>query len=204
MNKVPLFIIFLVIIALLASTDFVINTKGVPASEPTLAEAPAPTVDKPVTTAPNYVERALLNPALADFQLVSRDPSSQVFEKIDLSGISNLSIFRNQLSVKLQGAASEPIFIYEMQGPAAQGSLTYLNVKLQFISQTSSPNETLNEVSNYGDNAFFLNDQNYPSTGFMVAQVRDNLFAFQYIKDKPETFETIKSLINALMELNAA
>ena len=106
-------------------------------------------------------------------------------------------IYQNHLK-KGEGEDDELILLYEIHGPEGQGSLTYLSVKLQFISQINATTETLNEDSVLGNNSFFFNDLNYENTAFILTQVGDNLFGFQYSKGSATAYEDVKAIIESL------
>ena len=155
------------------------------------------------------------------FKVMSQTMASQVFDKVDLAAVKNIRVAKTQMErpvapaeavlaetdpVNVEGAEApapvvaepEPLTLYEIQGPKGQGALTYLAVKLQFVAQINAVTETINEDGKYGDNSFFYNDQNLKSTGFLLAQIGDNLYGFQYNKTKPATYEAVQGMIGQL------
>jgi hypothetical protein len=145
---------------------------------------------------PDY-SQALLGQS-AKYKRTSRNRTNQIFEKIDLSNISSITLFQNILEPIGSGT---PITLYEIQGPAKQGAITYLNIKLAFVSQMDA-NESLNETGQFGINSFFYNDASSASTVFMLTQVGDNLYGFQYSKADAKALEDIKEMINTLTLLD--
>lgn len=215
----PLIVGLLVIMALFATADFYLNKLD---AKPVLNWTE--TADSVVSAKAPDKEAAIdsqfaLDGKLGGYMVVSQMQTDQVFEKIDLSNIKNVSIYRNELE-KVEGLMQEEkdsegeglveseaekpsIYLYELQGPENQGSLTYLNAKLQFIAQINTVTETLNETGEYGDNSFYFNNKNYENTAFLLTQIGDDLFGFQYQKgDEGKAFEDVKKIINLLTTEN--
>jgi len=204
MKKFPLFIIIVIALSLFAAADYYLNNLDGQAlldlkeqvTDVTAAPEPPETPEPPAISS-----RFKPDQELEGYQVISQLQTRQLFEKIDLSNLSNVTIVRNELTKKAEAeeAVAPPLFIYEMSGPAGQGSLTYLNVKLQFIAQIDTAAETINETSEFGQNSFFFNDRNYENTGFLLVQIHDNLFGFQYDKSDPAVYDNIKRIIQSLM-----
>ncbi len=192
MKKPFFFILILAGIILFAGTDYVLNTDGAPRIP--AKTAPANT-SSPVEVKENNFTRNLLTTDSNQYGFVvsTRARVNSIFEKIDLSEVKSIMVFQNQL--KSLDTAQDPITIYEIQGPAGQGAITYLNVKLKFIGQVSAT-QTINEVNNYGQNSFFFNDENNATVGHLVVQIEDNLFGFQYNKENASAFELVQTMIN--------
>ena len=189
MKKLSLVIIILIALGLFAAADYYLNNLS--------PQAHLDLIDQEIPEEPLIIDSLFkLNEELGDYKVVNQVQTSQIFEKIDLSNIKNIKIYRNQLE---RAETEEPIFLYEIQGPENQGSITYLNVKLQFIAQINATTETLNETGEFGHNSFFFNDLNYENMAFIFTQIRDNLFGFQYSKLDPQTYESIKTIIQTLM-----
>lgn len=209
MKKFPLFIIILVILALFVFADFTLNKPNtaniLTKNTPDASAAPTPSDSAPLLL---KIGDNILN-YLVKNQTVSR----QIFEKIDLSNIKNINVYRNELiktkpleeSIPAEASdkpskpkppqSASPIILYEIQGPVDQGSLTYLNVKLQFIAQINATVETLNETGTFGQNSFFFNDAGHADTAFLLIQIQDRLIGFQYSKENAKTYEDIKTMI---------
>lgn len=202
MKKIPLFIIILLALGLFAAADYYLNNldaqvvldlkdQSVSAAPP-LSGEPAPAVSSLFQ----------LNETLLNYEVARQVQTRQIFEKIDLSSISNLTVYQNRLEkpgAPADEAVQEPILLYEIHGPKDQGSLMYLNVKLQFIAQINATTETINEDSAFGHNSFFFNDQNYQNTAFLLVQIGDHLFGFQYNKADPTAYDDVKAIIQSLM-----
>jgi len=203
MKKLPLLIIILLALGLFAAADYYLNNLD--------AQVVLDLKDQPVSVAPVDTEPVTpavsslfqLNETLLDYEVVRQVQTRQLFEKIDLSGISNLTVYQNRLEkpgASADEAVQEPILLYEIHGPKDQGSLTYLNIKLQFIAQINATTEIINEDSTFGHNSFFFNNQNYQNTAFILVQIGDHLFGFQYNKADPTAYDDVKAIIEKLME----
>jgi hypothetical protein len=195
MKKIQLYIILFVVIVLFASTDYFVNT---PFALSDLIPKPAEENIKITDTYPNLTE-ILLNsdPQGFGYTIYRRDRTQQLFEKFDLSSVQDIRIYRNVLSPR-GGSGLQPMTVYEIQGPVNQGKISYLNVKMRIIDQKELTSN-INEVSGYGYNSFFYNDLNNKNTGFLLSQVGDELYGFQYSKADTESFDIIKNMIDTLM-----
>lgn len=185
MKKLPLAIALLVLIMAFAGADYALNVSR---------SGSAVTADTP-DQAPNLTEELLRkDPASLELQLVRRNRTAQLFEKIDLSALASLRIYQSTL----QKQSDLPILLYEVQGPSGQGGLTYLNTKLKFLDQIDAT-ETVNETNEFGHSSFYFNDLNAPDSSFLVVQILDNLYGFQFNKKSTSAFSIIKSMINTLL-----
>ena len=204
MKKVQLFIIILVVIILFAAGDYFVNTPGsigngasiIPVSETDEINVQVPDPYQNLT-------QTLLdsNPAQFDYTIVKRDRTKQIFEKFDMSSLGNVVIYKNTLKKKSDTEGLNPITIYEIQAGNNQGRLAYLNLKLRLIDQMGVTGN-LNEVTEFGYNGFFYNDLNNKNTGFLLTQIKDNIYGFEYNKSDEGNFQTIQNMINALMDLD--
>ena len=132
------------------------------------------------------------------YTIEKHDRTKQIFEKFDLSDLKGIQIYRSILNKKADEEGDMArIVVYEIQGPESQGGLTYLSIKLN-ITQQIGDSENIKEVDGYGEKAFFYNDLSNPDTAFLLTQVGDNLFGFQYNKEDEDTFAQIKEMINTL------
>ncbi|MBN2096399.1 hypothetical protein JW752_03270 [Candidatus Peregrinibacteria bacterium] len=201
MKKFPLFIIIVIALSAFAAADYYLNDLDgrvlLDLKDQVTEVTAAPEPPEP----PAIVSQFMIDQELEGYQVTSQLQTHQIFEKIDLSNINNITITRNEL-VKREETEKKtltPLFIYEIRGPADQGSLTYLNVKLQFIAQISATAETINETSEFGQNSFFFNDKNYENTAFLLVQIHDNLFSFQYDKSETAVYNDVKRIIQSLI-----
>jgi len=196
MQKLQLFIIILVVTALFAGGDYVINSpRGEVSSLP-----PASTED---LQADQNVTQLLLASDRAKFpyRIDARSRAQEIFDKFDLSSVSDIRIYKNLLSAVDEAAPpTSAMTVYEIQGPKNQGKLSYLNIKLKLIDQKELTTN-INEDGNYGYNSFFYNDINNPSTGYLFTQIKDYLFGFEFAKDDPKNIAKIKEMIDSLMIL---
>ncbi len=201
MRKFQLAILILVVIALFSFADYSVNLpSGIPAPKPSL-----PTQQDEDTESHNEViNHANITKQILDkggldgnFAIEKRTRSTVLFESFDLSSLANVSIYKNIL-IGVGTHGQLPIYVYEMHGPAGQGSITYLNVKLAMIDQIGSE-AGVNETGNLGYNSLFYNDQDNQSTGFLISQVGDIVFGFQYNKKSSQAFDFLKSLVNNYM-----
>lgn len=200
MKKLKIVLILLVIIALFVGADYYLNNLGDQVSVEDLTQPSTTTTTAATdttTTQPAVTTAFKINESVGSYKVASQVQTSQIFEKIDLSNITNIQIYLNKLESDASGA--EPIYLYEIHGPKEQGSLTYLNVKLQFVAQLDSASEEINEDASFGNNSFFFNDKNYANTAFLLVQIGDNIFAFQYSKADSAAYDDVKSIIQYLM-----
>jgi hypothetical protein len=204
MKKSHFLIIILVLIVAFAAADYFINA---PLEKlPNLSQLQGEDTQV-AENYPNIIQLLLDDNAAFDYTLAKRSRTKQIFEKFDFSSVNDIVIFKNILDKKtVTDSPDKPgdynrIIIYEIQGPANQGRLTYLSLKTKLVDQMDVTG-SINEVSGYGYNSFFYNDLNNQNTGFLFIQVKDNLFGFQYEKNNEPGFETIKQMIEALKRIN--
>jgi len=200
MKRLPLAIIVLIAIAAFAAADYFVNA---PLSKfPDIISqfsADSQVFDSSVNITQMLIDS---NPAEFNYVIAKRDRIKQIFEKFDMSSLENVVIFKNILDKKESQDPNDQIIIYEIQGAPNQGQLTYLSLKTKVIDQMSGMG-AINEVSGYGYNSFFYNDINNQNTGFLLTQIKDNLFGFQYNKrEDGGNFETIKLMTETLKHLN--
>ena len=204
MPKIYFFILIFLGIVIFATTDYFFNVRT------TTSPISSLVTDVNSTEADSNLIQSLLNQdSSLNYQIANRNRTTYVFEKFDASNMKNIRIYRNLLeapksektttSTKTNEDTSHyPIIIYEIHGPKNQGSLTYLNVKLKFVDQLSDT-ENINEMNEYGHNSFFYNDLKNKNTGFLLIQIGDNLFGFQYQKKPKDSIDTIKTMIKAFI-----
>ncbi len=199
MKKLPLFIIIVVALGLFATADYYLNNldgQVVLDFKNQISDVAAAPVPPPIPTITSLFQ---LNEKIGNYTVASHVHTSQIFEKFDLSNVNNIKIFRNTLEKESDEAESKPVFLYEIHGPRDQGSLTYLNIKLQFIAQIDVKAETINETSEFGNNSFFFNAENYKDTiSFLLVQIGDNLFGLQFDRTDPAVYDDIKTIIQSL------
>lgn len=199
MKKIYLFIILLIVIVAFAAADYYANI--------TVEETDTTVIVEDVETNQiqeadkNIIQELLDSNPTFNYVVSQRNRTTQLFEAFDLSTLENVRIYKNVLDKVSDEDPSSTIAIYEIHGDSSQGQITYLNLKLKVIDQLE-PTTSINEVSNFGYNAFFYNDINNENIGFIVSQVKDNLYGFQYRKDKEENFDVVKNIIASLMEMN--
>jgi hypothetical protein len=205
MKKFPLTLIILFILALFVAADYFLNNLD---SEVALEDIKKPQVsaDEKKDDEAGFIDAFYkLNDDVLGYKVMSQVQTNQIFEKIDLNSINNIKIYRNRLEKAKSESSSETIYLYEAHGPKNQGSLTYLHVKLQFIAQINGTTETINEVGTFGHNSFFFNDDNHKNTAFLLTQINDDLYGFQFNKTDPttgedsNTYEDVKKMITNLM-----
>lgn len=222
----------LVVLSLFATADYYLNNldQQVSLALEMAGEEPGTQPETPVPSA--VIDSVFrLGDSLEGYVLVSQVQTGQIFEKIDISSLTNLKTYRHEFrkpvrateEVSQEGAvdttseeggelgaeeetvieepiAEEPLYIYEIKGSKDQGNFTYLNVKLQFIAQINATTETINEDSQFGQNSFFFNNLNYKNAAFLITQIGDRVFGFQYSKASQETYESIKSIIQSISQ----
>ena len=224
MNKLKVTIVILLALGLFAGADYYLNNLS------TVSSGPSQNTTAPPKTTSSYFK---LNDQINGYKIINQVQTNQIFEKIDLSNVPNITIYRNQLkketttstkpstdtdankSPKLPTVkkaapkiptqaitSSNPgkiIHLYEIQGTKGQGSITYSNVKIQFLSQINTATESLNETTPFSNNSFFFNNSNYKNIAFLLIQINDKLFAFQYDKEDSGVYDDVKSIINKLL-----
>jgi hypothetical protein len=198
MKKLQLAILILVVITLFGLADYFVNVPG--GIKNPLPLLPAKTQEKSpdVTDYPNITGQLLDQTDLGKkYSVEKHTRSTELFENFDLSDLSNIGIFKN-IIIQTGSTVQLPIYVYEIHGPAGQGSINYLNIKLAMINQLGSA-KGINETGGYGYNSLFYNDEKNPTVGFLLSQVGDIVFGFKYAKDSTEAFDFVKSLINNYM-----
>lgn len=190
MKKSSLALLLLFFIILFAALDYGLNARGSLPGKRVTSETP--------DEAPNLTQKLLeKNPLTLESHIVSRQRTLELFEKFDLSPLESLRIYRNHIEFP----TGTPLILYEVQGPGSQGGVSYLKVKLALLDQIDAT-EHLNETNDYGEGSFYFNDLNAPETAFMLTQVGDHLYGFQYGKRDTQNLEIIKSLIQTLTTFN--
>ena len=219
MKKIHIILIIVIIVALFAAADYYLNNLDGRVALNAIKDATVADDTTSDNENTGFIDSIFkLNQDVLDYKVISQVQTSQVFEKIDLSNIKNIKIYRNRLEKSSISATAVPngevgesannsddtqantsIYLYEIHGPSNQGSLTYLNVKLQFISQINATSEILNETGELGNNSFFFNDLNYENIAFLLVQIGDKLFAFQYNKQNSEIYDDVRAIVADLM-----
>lgn len=201
MKKLQLALLILAVIALFTFADYFVNLPG-GISMPPLGEpdsgAEIPQQTPQIVTDKNITQEILDAGGFeTNFTIEKRTRSTELFELFDLSDLASISIYKNIL-ISADSDGQLPIDIYEIHGPAGQGSITYLNVKLAMIDQLGSE-EGINETGDFGFSSLFYNDSANPSTGFMLSQIDDTVFGFKYNKKSRQAFDFVKTLVNNYM-----
>lgn len=201
MKKLQLSILILVVIALFGFADYFVNVpEGIPDFTPALPSSQQNEDSKQpeAITHPNITKQILDAGGLdGGYAIEKRTRSTELFESFNLSEIANISVYKNILiDVDTQGQL--PIYVYEIHGPAGQGSITFLNIKLAIIDQLGS-GAGINETGSYGYSSLFYNNKKEESTGYLLSQVEDVVFGFKYNKKSSKAFDFIDSLVNNYM-----
>ena len=96
MKKLPLFVIIVVALGLFATADYYLNNLDgqvvLDIAEKVSAEVPEK--EPPPPTVPSVFK---VDEEVAGYTVISQMQTSQIFEKIDLSNINNIKIYRNRL-----------------------------------------------------------------------------------------------------------
>ncbi|MFH0820572.1 MAG: hypothetical protein V1908_02250 [Candidatus Peregrinibacteria bacterium] len=181
MKRSSFAIVLLILILLFAAADYTFNISHLRSGS---------TVSSP-DAAPNYTESLLKKDPLAlEYSLARRIRTTHLFEKIDVTGLPELRVYQS----RLEKPGANQLMLYEIQGKKDQGGLNYLNLKLKFL-ETLDATESLNETNEFGDGSFYFNDLNAPEYSFLMVQIKDNVFGFQFDKNSPQDFQVVKSLI---------
>lgn len=204
MKKLQIFILIIVVAGLFAFADYYVNVpEGIPT--PSLPSVPAQqqtqtSAPPEVRNDPNITKQILEQSGLGEqYKIEKRARSTELFETFDLSAVSNISAYKNIL-IKIGAATQIPVYAYEIHGPAGQGSITYLNLKLAMIDQLGSE-AGINETGDLGYSNLYYNAPSNAKTAYLLTQVGDVVFGFQYSKDSQEAFDFVKSLVNNYMSL---
>ena len=190
MKKLSLAIIILIGIGTFASLDYYlnINNKSSLKIENVLTtEIENKEVEKIEI---NFTKSFLVNNSDFGYIVSKTDQTNQMYEKFDLSTLKGVKIYKNNLE-KVEG---EEVTVYEIQAEKGQGSIAYIAIKAIVVDQIDATGR-INEVSDYGYNAFFYNDINRENSVFLLTQIGDNLFGFQSNK---QSFTTIESMVKTL------
>ena len=200
MKKLQLFILILVVISLFGFADYFVNVpEGIPSPKPALPSSQQDDEQPPKAIVHPNITKQIIDAGGLDgsYAIEKRTRSTELFESFNLSEIANISVYKNVLiDVDTQGQL--PIYVYEIHGPARQGSITYLNVKLAMIDQLGSA-AGINETGNLGYSSLFYNNRQDQSTGYLLSQVEDIVFGFKYNKKSSQAFDFVKSLVNNYM-----
>ncbi len=201
MKKLQIFILIVVVAGLFAFADYYVNVpEGIPTPRlPSKTATPEVTVEKvpEVVIHPNITKQVLESNAMDDYKIEKRARSTELFEVFNLADVSSISVYKNIL-IETDPSGKLPVYVYEVHGPAGQGSITYLNLKLAIIDQLGSE-AGINETGDIGYSSLFYNDQSNDTTGYLLSQVGDTVFGFQYSKGSSEAFDFVQSLVNNYM-----
>ena len=223
MKKAQIAIGVVVALAAFAAADFYLNNLGRGLNFDSKGAEPPISTEQPST--PVVIPSAFrVGETVQGFKVMSQVMASQVFDKVDLGSVKNIRVVKTQMEKILppvpvateaapveveektpeasvaEISRPEPLTFYEIVGPRDQGALTYLAIKLQFVAQINATTETINEDAKYGDNSFFYNDQNLQSSAFLLSQIGDSLYGFQYNKKSPETYKSIQGMVQQLTQ----
>ncbi len=187
MRQKQLIVLGVLVAVLLGGADYLVNVR------PT-----APVLQSQVLTPPSSKSFTLqaLEASGTGYVSLERARVTQFFEKTDVSDLPSVAIFRSVAAKE----GADPLIVYEAEGPAKQGPLTYLNIKLKIL-QALTEGETINENNQFGQNSFYLNDLSSPDTAFLTVQLGDVIMGFQYSKANPDNFLSVKSVIASLEAL---
>ena len=201
MKKFQLTILLLIVIALLISADYFINLPdGLPELSPSLpgeSDLSSQEDEAPINADyPNVTKQVLQELAEADYTLEKRSRSTELFESFNLSEVANVVTFRNILIGSINGQA--PLYVYEIHAPSGQGAISYLNIKLTMLDQLRDE-AGINETGDIGYSSLFYNDPVRSNTAFLLSQVGDMIFGFQYDRNSTTDFDFVKDLVNNYM-----
>ncbi len=195
MNKFPITIALLVILSLFATADLYINKIEVKTEASQLEN---PLEQKVIELEKPIIKKIQLNQIIQNYQVEEQFQVSQIFKKINLEGFNNISIYRNKFN-KID--LSESFYVYELITPEEQGELSYLNIKLEILAQINNTTQTINETNSFGESSLFFNDLEQKETGFLIVQIGDRVFGFEYDK-KGNAYPDIKKIVNELSAYN--
>ena len=189
MKKLQLLFILLIVMVLLALSDFIVTKPNF--NLPTKAEAHEKTSE--FNEKKGLIKTTLeAHPELTDYHLEKTVRSTNLFEHFNISQLE-LESYKYELSSE----DLPPMVVYELQSPTNQGKFAFLNLKLA-INEQVNKESNLNITNQFGDSSLFYNDQSNPSTGFLLVQAHDTILGFQYAKASSKTFDYIKKLLQII------
>jgi len=188
MKTIQWFIVIVLACSLFALADYTINkpkevisvTKAVTENIKTEEETPVDVLS-PIAQ-------------LLGYQVGEKARVTELFERFDLKTLT-FPIIRTEWQTE---EPNSKIMIYEMGGKEGDGNVIYLTLRNKIMEGLTS-GENIKEVSGYGYNSFFFNQESHPQIAHMLVQVKDQCYGFQYSKESEQTFENIKQLIHQLM-----
>lgn len=134
--------------------------------------------------------------------IISRQiQSKQIFETIDLSNLKNVYIYQNRLDLDPKEQNSDYIIMYQILNTTKQNEINYLNLKMQILDQIDNNKILLNETNEFGANSFYLNNPNLTGTTFLLTQIKDSIYAFQYSKENPKIHDSVKEIIQEISQI---
>lgn len=207
MKKYQLFIILLVVMVLLVLADYrVTQPEGLTLPENSSAQplenientsgsqASNPSDSKPVPSHSNITQSALDQSAeLSVYTIEKRTRVVDLFESFDLSAVPNLVAYKNTL-VPTSQATGLPIYVYEIQSTPGQGKVNYLAIK-QSLEKQLQAQDQLNETGQFGTSSLYYNDATNKTVGFLLVQMKDTVFGFQFAKNPEDSFNYIQTFI---------
>ena len=125
-----------------------------------------------------------------NMQLRESPFDQMLFQLLDLSTTQNLSVLRMHLTDGTNVFAVLHEFEFEN---AAKAVSFYSDLKQKVGA--FSPLVTSNETNQYGENSYYMNDNNRPGTAFLVFRIRTHVFAFSYTKASHEFFKSLIFLL---------
>lgn len=185
MKKGALAALLLLVIIAFFGLDFLLNGKTAK-NEKTVA---------PVTNIATTDRQLIQEGAPTQLTITRRSRTTELFERIDLSDLP-IKAYRNEIK-KNEYPQDPPFIAYEIQGEQGQGGINYLNIKLKFVNGLKAE-ENIKEVEGYGDASFFFNNPDNQESAFLVTQLGNHVYGFQYDKKNQKDFDIIRTLISSL------
>ncbi|MDH5596599.1 MAG: hypothetical protein OEY44_00725 [Candidatus Peregrinibacteria bacterium] len=202
MKKLQLFIVVLLVIALMVFADYYVNKpEGIEVPKIPVQEKIDEKEKEPETVSlPDLTRLALELGAYSDkYEVEKRTRSTELFEIFNVGSVANITVFKNTLTPSVEEGGLGSLLVYEVQGPQAQGRVTFLNLKLKMIEHLGNA-EGINETGSYGYNSLFYNDPSSEASAHLLTQVGDTVFGFKYSRAEEGTFEFIKTFIEVYQE----
>jgi len=204
MNKFVLFIVMIVAMVGLVFADYAATDPGdLSLPEPALVtpvlstdEVAAPEVQPVASIVPSNTrftqEFLATSPELSTLKLQDTVLTQELFERFDIAQIG-LEVYKTSLL----SSDGSTLIIYELPGALGQGRFNFLSLKLAITTRLAS-DEPINQNDVYGQASLFYNDVAQDETGFLLVQVRDNVYGFMYPKASSSIFDWIQAVILTL------
>ncbi len=207
MKKHQLFIILLVVMVLLVLADYRVtqpeglnlpekaSTQSLEVTEELNDNLGSEEVPEVKIVSHFNITQSVLDQSqdLSSYSIEKRTRVLDLFESFDLTNIPNLVAYRNALISNSENT-NLPIYVYEIQSAPGQGKVNYLSIR-QTLEKQLLDSDTLNETGQFGANSLYYNNSSNEAISFLLVQIKDTVFGFQFAKSPANSFEYIQAFI---------